>query len=117
MAGYVALGALAAFGLLGILWASLGWLLPAGKGCALVCAEDADEGILSRYLWLRELGLLRCPLIIMSESESLYQKIPGVERVSPGALISRLKEERYGNDGTGNGDSSGRSERRGVSEL
>ena len=117
MAGYVWIGVLAAFGLLSVLWAVLGWLLPGGRGCAVVCVDAPDEGILSRYCWLRDLGLLRCPLLILSEQEGEYRHIQGLETVSPEELISRLKEERYGNDGTGNGDSSGRCRRRGVSEL
>ena len=116
MAGYILVGALSAWGVLCLLWAVLGWLLPDGKGIALVCLEEADPGIISRYGWLRGLGFLRCPLLVLSDRESEY-RIDGLETIGPEDLTSRLQEERYGTNGTGNGDSSGRGERRGISEL
>ena len=117
MAGYVFIGALAAFGLLSVLWAALGWLLPSGRGCVLVCVDEPDEGILSRYRWLRDMGLLQCPFLIVSDKEYYYQHICGSEWISPEDLLPRLEEERYASDGTGNGDSSGCCGRRGISEL
>ena len=48
---------------------------------------------------------------------SFRLNIDGLETIGPEDLTSRLQEERYGTNGTGNGDSSGRGERRGISEL
>ena len=115
MAGYIILGALGAFGCLSLLWALLGWLLPAGQGCALVCYGEPDEGILSRYLWLRGTGLLRCPLlaVVPAEADPSGEK----EICTREALLARLEWERNRFDGTGNGDPTGRHQRRGISEL
>ena len=117
MAGYVFLGALAAFGLFSILWALLGWLLPGDRGAALVCLEEADEGLLSRYKWLRGMGLLSCPLLVVTENDLVQPEGCEIEICSREALFQRLELERKKIDGTGNGDSSGRDQRRGVSEL
>ena len=116
MAGYVILGALAAFGLLSILWAAMGWLLPGGRGMALVCVGEPDAGILARYRWLRSLGLVACPLIVAAE-DAAPMPSDGVEICEPGSLLSRLELERVKIDGTGNGDPPGRHQRSGVSEL
>ena len=116
MSGYVILGALAAFGLLSILWAAMGWLLPGGRGMALVCVGEPDAGILARYKWLRSLGLLACPLIVAAEDAAL-QPMDGMEICAPESLLFRLELERVKIDGTGNGDPPGRHQRSGVSEL
>ena len=116
MAGCILVGVLSAIGVLSIFWAALGWLLPGGQGCALVCPEEPDPGILSRYCWLRDVGFLRCPLLVLSDRKYDY-RISGLEMISPEELPSRLQEERNRSNGTGNGDSSGRGERRGISEL
>ena len=116
MVWYVLLGALAAFGALSILWATLGWLLPDGKGCALVCVGQPDIGVLSRWKWLRSLGLLRCPLVAVTEKKALYVDSE-IEQCSRADLLSRLEMERNRIHGTGNGDSSGRHQRCGISEL
>lgn len=115
MAGYILLGTLAAFGAFSVLWALLGWLLPSGRGCALVCFGMPDEGILSRYRWLRDLGLLNVPLLIVAEEGGTEHR--GTEICSGEELLPRLEWERNRFDGTGNGDHSGRHQRRGVSEL
>ena len=112
MAGYVVLGTFAAFGLLSALWAVLGWLLPSGKGCALVCYGEADIGMISRWKWLQSLGLLRCPLIAVTEAKS-----EDIENCAGEDLLLRLEMERNRVHGTGNGDPSGRHQRRGISEL
>lgn len=116
MAGYVVFGVLAAFGVLCALWAGLGWLLPAGRGCALVCFGLPDEGMRSRYRWLHAMGWFTGPMIAVSEGDD---RIPYCETeiCEPGALLSRLEWERNRFDGTGNGDPTGRGQRRGVSEL
>lgn len=116
MAGYIVLGTLAAFGLLSAVWALLGWLLPDGRGCAMVCLGTPDEGICSRYRWLRGMGLLSCPLLIVAE-ESGEAPEETMEICSREELLPRLEQERNRFDGTGNGDHSGRHQRRGISEL
>ena len=112
MAGYVIMGMFAAFGLLSALWAVLGWLLPSGKGCALVCYGEADIGMISRWKWLRSLGLLQCPLIVVTEEHN-----DETENCAGEELLARLEMERNRFHGTGNGDPSGRCQRRGISEL
>lgn len=106
------MGALAAFGMLSALWALLGWLLPSGRGCALVCYGRADIGIISRWKWLQGLGLLRCPLIAVTEERCEETEICAGED-----LLSRLEMERNRFHGTGNGNPAGRNQRRGISEL
>lgn len=113
--GYIVLGTLAAFGLLSALWAALGWLLPGGKGCALVCVGIPDEEVLTRFEWLRSLGFLTVPLLVVAETERCPW--PGTEICSREELLPRLERERKRVDGTGNGDPPGRHQRRGVSEL
>jgi len=110
----IVFGTLAAFGALSILWTVLGWLLPAGQGCVLVCYGTPDEGILSRWKWLKGLGLLRCPLVAVTEEACPDTETEGC---SPEALLSRLEMERKRFNGTGNGDSSGHHRCRGISEL
>lgn len=115
MAGYILIGTLAAFGAFSAFWALFGWLLPGGKGCALVCFGVPDDGILSRYRWLKGLGLMHCPLLIVAEEDGFSCR--DTEICSGENLLSRLERERLESNGTGNGDHSGRHQRRGVSEL
>ncbi len=78
MAGFVILGMLAAFGALCAIWILAGTLLPRPKGGVLVyTARGQEERILRRYCWLRDLGLLRCPLVLLDSRlpESRHQKI------------------------------------------
>ena len=114
MAGNIIFGMLAAFGALSILWTALGWLLPAGQGCVLVCYGTPDIGILSRWKWLRSLGLLRCPLVAVTEEDCLDTE---TERCTGEMLLSRLEMERNRFDRTGNGNPSGHHRCRGISEL
>lgn len=115
MAGYILVGTLAAFGALSMLWTLLGWLLPGAKGCVLVCWGVPDEGILSRFWWLRGTGLLTCPLLAVVPEGT---DVPEPAQICTGAeLFARLEWERNQFHGTGTGDSSGRHQRRGISEL
>lgn len=114
MAGYVFFGAMAAFGFFCVLWALLGWLLPAGEGCAVVCYGQPDPGVIIRYRWLRGMGFLRCPLLVVTDTDSFEEEI---EICTGEELLSRLEMERNRFAGTGNGDPSGRHQRRGISEL
>lgn len=116
MVGYVILGTLAAFGFLCALWALLGWLLPGGEGCVVVCYGPPGEEIFTRFKWLKSLGLLNCPLLMVAEeAESCH--FDEIEICSPEQLLARLEQERNRFDGTGNGDHTGRHQRRGISEL
>ena len=115
MAVYFVIGFFAALGAFSLLWGLLGWLLPAGQGCALVCLGEPDEGILSRYLWLHGTGLLRCPLLAVVPPEA--SDSGKAENCTREALLARLEWERNRVHGTGNGDPPGCDQRRGVSEL
>ena len=60
--GYIMLGTLAAFGLVSALWVLYGFLLPAERGGGLYAPARpgvTEDSFARRYLWLRELGLLR----------------------------------------------------------
>lgn len=115
MAGHFIVGTLAAFGALCALWALLGWLLPGGKGCAVVCWGVPDEGIRSRYKWLAGAGLLNCPLLaVVPEGTDAGDP---AESCTGEQLLSRLEWERKRSDGSGNGNHTGRHKRRGISEL
>lgn len=115
MGWYILLGALAAFGAWSALWTALGWLLPGVRGCVLVCMGPPDEGMCSRYRWLWGMGLLNCPLVAVTQDAAAVGK--ETEICSREDLLSRLEWERERFDGTGTGDSSGRGQRSGVSEL
>lgn len=63
---YVLVGFLAAFGVLSLLWCVSGWLFTAGpQGWVLCAASAACPGFVPLFLWLRSLGLVRCPLIVV----------------------------------------------------
>ena len=92
MAGSLCIGALAAFGLLSILWCLFGWLLPSGEKGVLVCI--GDPVFLHRFLWLLSLGLIRCPLRIPEGDFSRKQRDQllerGVEICSREQLLSEI---------------------------
>ena len=97
MAGYLIIGTLAAFGLFCVLWALFGWLLPGGKEGWLVYPGGPGEGELSfvrRYLWLKGMGLINCPLIIMDlglcDREREWLSSKGIEIYSPQEVTERL---------------------------
>ena len=117
---YIVMGMLAAMGLLSALWVCFGWLIADTRQGAVVCVGWPREGLIARYRWLRDLGLLHCPMIIVTEDSPGGKELPpgtGIEICSPDALWQRLERERTDLDGTGNGDSPGRGQRRGISEL
>lgn len=115
VAGYIIIGTLAAFGALSLLWTLLGWLLPGGKGCVLVCFGAPDVGMVSRCRWLRGMGFLRCPLLAVEVEEAVFGD--DMEICAGEDLLARLEWERNQVHGTGIGDPPGRHQRRGVSEL
>lgn len=116
MAGCFVLVLFAAMGIMSLLWVLLGWLLPSGQGVVMVCLELPDPGVLSRYRWLRGLGLLQCPLVAVTGGGSPV--VPeDVEICSREELQDRLEREKERTYGTGTGNPSGRSQRRDLSEL
>lgn len=121
MVWFICLATLAAFGFLSVVWCLLGWLLPS-VGEVLVCREGSDtHAAVRRYLWLRGLGLIRCPLIVTARELSLMEQAwfeeCGVEVCPPEELARRLGIGEKDIVGTGNGDPPGGYQRRGVSEL
>ncbi len=86
MAVYVILGVLAAFGALCVLYLIFGLLLPRPEGGLLVYRADRcdEELLLRRYFWLRDLGLVRCPLLLVgsrlptAQQENIMEKCRGV---------------------------------------
>lgn len=103
MAGYVCLGAAAAFGVLSAIWVLFGWLLPGGTGGALVCRCRPglkEMPLIRRHRWLRELGLLRVPMLLVDSSFSqeerqfLRRRYSGIDFCSLEELPARLEVER-----------------------
>ena len=97
MAGYLVLGTLAAFGAWSILWALSGWLLPGGQEGALIepgRPGETEATVVRRYLWLRGLGLLRQPLVVvdlgLTEPEKTWLTDRGIEICSRSELAERL---------------------------
>ena len=120
VAGYIILGTLAAMGVLSVLWLCFGALLPGSRGGIFVCLEPPEGSFLIRYRWLRELGLWNGPLVIVTESGNEKGVQPlgcGIEVCRREDLIARLEQERDRYDAAGDGDPSGRDQRRGISEL
>lgn len=102
MAGYVVLGVLAAYGVLCMLWAALGWLLPGGRGGATVCMCRAglkEEFFIRRWCWLRGLGLIEGVLLVIDcglgpAERAWLEKCRDVEFCSLEELPARLELER-----------------------
>ncbi|MGN0978348.1 MAG: hypothetical protein ACI4PH_09870 [Faecousia sp.] len=95
MAGYLVLAVLAAFGVLSLLWALFGWLLPVCREGWILCPGKPGE--LSNvyvYLWLRSMGIVKCPLILadlgLSEKERAWLTEKGIEICSLAELSERL---------------------------
>jgi hypothetical protein len=110
VAGWIILSVLAAFGVLCVIWALFGFLLPGQRGAVLVCLcrpGNKEEVIIRHYGWLRDLGLSKAPLLLVDgglteeERARLLQCRQGVEICSPEELIFRLEQERNRLDGTG----------------
>ena len=126
MAWAICIAVMAAFGALSMLWAFFGWMLPgSGEGLMLCRGTPGlpESGFIRRYLFLRDLGLIGSPLIIVdqgladAERHWLQNRRCGIELLSPAEFAEWLELERNQIDGTGNGDHSGRDQRRGLSEL
>ena len=76
MIWYVVLGLLAAFGLFCVFWTLFGFLLPGSSRCTVVllCKPEREAAVLRRFLWLRELGALRCSILIVGRGLSPCQR-------------------------------------------
>lgn len=103
MGCFILMGALAAFGLICALWTAAGWLLPGSRGGAviLLCRPGLKEApAVRRYGWLRDLGLLREPILLvdcgLTEEEKQHLSRLGrcVEFCSLETMGSRLEVER-----------------------
>ena len=110
MAIWIVLSVLAAFGALCAVWALFGFLLPGQRGTVLVCLcrpGHGEEAVIRHYGWLRDLGLLRAPLLLIDgglteEERARLQKCrQGVEICGPEELFLRLEQERSKFDRTG----------------
>ncbi len=120
MAGYVIIGALAAFGLLCSVWTVFG-LLPTGKrqGVLLVFRKE-NLGFLRRCLWLRDMGLLDATLGVpeqdLTNEEIFWLRSQGIEIYSPRQLCQWLGLGAEEN-GAGTGDPPGCHQCGGVPQL
>jgi hypothetical protein len=109
MGGFVVLAALAAFGLGCALWVLLGFCLERDRGALCYRGPEPVE-FARRYLWLRDLGLLHCPLAVDTDNPEAQEWL-----IDRGIEIIRTDRREECDAGTGN--PSGRDQCRGVSEL
>lgn len=90
---------LAAFGLLCALWAGLGWLFSPRRALVMVYHGNRAEAALRCHGWLRGLGLVRGPLIIIGDALSPDQRRI-LEQYTEICMLSqirdRLEQERDG---------------------
>lgn len=72
MAVMIVLTVLAGFGALCVLWAIFGAWLPGYRGTVMICLCRCgeEEAVIRRYRWLRGMGLLRCPLVLVGSTLS-----------------------------------------------
>lgn len=93
MVGYVCIGALAAFGLLSMVWCMLGWLFGNRQDSVLLVLGEV--GCLERLLWLRSLGLLRSRLVLQRNNpetrECMRLMEQGIELWSREDILRRLE--------------------------
>ncbi len=122
MAGFVFLGLLAAFGALCACWVLVGLVIPRPKGGALVydCTQVNEEMILRRYGWLRELGCLQCPLVLVESRLPEHRRRQVLEKMGSVyfyTLEQWIEQERRQIGRAGNGDAAGDHHSGGLSEL
>lgn len=86
---------LAGFGVLSVLWAIFGWLLPVCREGWLLCPGRKEcLSLVWLYLWLRGMGIVKCPLIVIDygmppqERDDLTAK--GIEICGLSELADRL---------------------------
>ncbi len=85
----------AAIGLMSVLWAVLGGLLPVCReGWLLYPGRSGKLNFVPVYLWLRSLGLVRCPLILvdlgLSDGERQRLESREIRVMSPEEIAQRL---------------------------
>lgn len=92
---------LACVGLVSLLWGMLGWILPDAPLMVIYrCPQNQHpDGAISRYLWLRSLGLIRGKLVIFGqipqkEQDIWKKKYPNVEFLTVQELPAALELER-----------------------
>lgn len=95
--GIIILSVLAAFGVLCVLWTFFGFLLPGQKGTYMVytCRGENLDALIRRCRWLRDLGLIRSPLLIVDRgmTEEQLQALDGkygIEICRPEELADRI---------------------------
>ena len=103
MVWFIVIGVAAAWGLLSVACLLFGWLLPKDRRGMMLyfCKEETcAESVIFGYRWLRELGFLAGPLLLVDststqkEREILEQRYPGIEFCSLAELPARLELER-----------------------
>lgn len=101
MAAWIVIGALAAFGGLCVLWVLFGFLLPGQRGAVTVClccGNGAEEALIRRYHWMRDVGLVHCPLVLLDGGLSEEYKAALTQRgltvCDMAELAARLEQER-----------------------
>lgn len=92
---------LASIGLVSLVWCLLGWVLPdAPLVVVFPCPQGHHpDGAISRYQWLRSLGLISGKLVIVgqipaSEQDIWKKKHPNVEFLTAEDLPAALELER-----------------------
>lgn len=102
MIWYVLIGLFGAFGLFAALWILLGgWLTGCRGGTVVVhCQADCAETVMRRYRFLRQLGLVRSRLLLVTDREQPMQEDSDIEMISPEQYLRRLEQERKELDGT-----------------
>jgi hypothetical protein len=123
MEGYVIVGALAAFGLMCVVWLCCGFFLPETRDGLLVLSGPLGEASLNtarRWIWLREMGLLYSPMAAIGETldrgERIWLESHGFEIYSRAEIALRLGIGANRID-TGTGDPTGCHQCGGISEL
>ncbi len=95
MAGNFLLAVLAAFGAVSVLWALFGGLLPSVKRGWLLYPGDG-LAFAYLYLWLRWIGLVRCPLVVadlgLSQEDRRWLEERGIQVWSCERLMQRIPE-------------------------
>ena len=76
MAALLVICVLAACGVLSILWAAFGFLLPGQRGVVMVCLDGRgkEEAVIRRDGWLHGLGLVRGPLVLIDQGLSEQER-------------------------------------------
>lgn len=92
---------LASIGLVSLVWCVLGWVLPDASWVVVFrCPQGHHpDGAISRYQWLRSLGLISGKLVIVgqipsSEQDIWKKKHPNVEFLTAEDLPAALELER-----------------------